>query len=486
MAHTRNNPAELKKHVPPSDGKPGEPGNLDAHRDSGFDAGAEMKTKTYTVTIISDKVNTDAATDNSFYLTITGDKGTSSQKKLLFEEIDQKEKKQYQRHKLQLEAEDVGRPKKVKVEYDNNDNGTYRWYLGTVKIDDGKDKILFRFNQWIDQYSGLMTIEISEREKSIVDNWTMDFKGDGVRDSMSMSGLRSIKHQKKGLDEDSAAFKLLSRAEEIQNDMKFIEMKEKHREYLLSTNLMDDYFEERLEEMAIDIAEREDELVGDLMQFERAGLSKKEQAKIPKLDETNNPCYAYLRSHGNMWKYDPTKYEPRYKARLYRRFDTFDKDSDGFMLLSEVLLWADRMRSICDTDEMEVENVRNALDTYFSMYGLRMPGGLHRENWCEAHITMGEASKERMKQGDPIPMKYLAKSYFDVIDEDDNGVLNMQELRNMMNVFRVPEESAYTFFERADADKNGLLEMEEMHKLFWAFWFEEYDETMDNIFAYKY
>jgi hypothetical protein len=35
-------------------------------------------------------------------------------------------------------------------------------------------------------------------------------------------------------------------------------------------------------------------------------------------------------------------------------------------------------------------------------------------------------------------------------------------------------------------DKNGLLEMEEMHKLFWAFWFEEYDETMDNIFAYKY
>ena len=84
---------------------------------------------------------------------------------------------------------------------------------------------------------------------------------------------------------------------------------------------MDDYFEERLEEMAIDIAEREDERTGDLMQFERAGLPAAEQAKIRKFDETNNPCYAYLREHGNMWQYDPTKYNPRYKGNFYVHFD---------------------------------------------------------------------------------------------------------------------------------------------------------------------
>ena len=84
----------------------------------------------------------------------------------------------------------------LRVEYDNADNGVYRWFLGTVTVNTGKDKIQFRFNQWLEQYSGLLTIEITTRSKSIVDNWTMNFKGDGVRDSMSMSGLRSIKSQK--------------------------------------------------------------------------------------------------------------------------------------------------------------------------------------------------------------------------------------------------------------------------------------------------
>ena len=56
----------------------------------------------------------------------------------------------------------------------------------------------------------------------------------------------------------------------------------------------------------------------------------------------------------------------------------------------------------------------------------------------------------------------------------------------MMNVFRVPEEAAYTFFEAADVDRDGELDKEEMHRLFYRFWFEEYDAEVDNIFAYKY
>ena len=65
----------------------------------------------------------------------------------------------------------------------------------------------------------------------------------------------------------------------------------------------------------------------------------------------------------------------------------------------------------------------------------------------------------------------------------------MTELKKMMNVFRVPEEAAYTFFEKADVDESGTLERKEMHGIFYKFWFDScfnYDTDLDGIFAYKY
>jgi len=460
----------------------------EVHRDSGFDS--EVSTIEYNVTIISGNVVTDTGSDNKFYLTLIGDKGESDKHDIVFEEKESSSVQNLQKHKFPLEAKDVGTVKTIRITHVNEDNGLYRWHLGSIKIGSaGGKKMTFRLNQWLEQHSGEMIIEITAKPRSIVDDYEMSFKHDGQTDGEHELSLRSIKHLKRNTDENSEAYKVLLRAEEIYNSEEFIAKKEKSREFLLEVNLMDDYFNQRMEELALDMAEREDERNrrGDLMEFERAGLPEEEQAKVRKLDETNNPCYAYLRANGNMWQYDPAEYPPRYKARLYRRFDTFDKDHDGAMSINEVLQWADRMRFICFTDESEIERVRTALDTYFTMYGLRNPGGLCRENWVEAHIVMGEATKERIKNGDPIPMKFMAESYFDVIDEDDDGTVDMQELKDMMNIFRVPEEAAYPFFEFADTDRNGVLEVDEMHELFYRFWFTDYmNEELDGVFGYKY
>lgn len=299
--------------------------------------------------------------------------------------------------------------------------------------------------------------------------------------------FRSIQELKKKVDKESAHYKVLCRAEEIAASAEFVGKKEATRKYLISVGLLDDEFEARLEEMSIDMAEREDERAkdGDMMQFERAGLPLEEQALVKKLDETNNLCYKYLRENGSKWQYDPSKIHPCMKARLYRRFDTFDRDLDGTMTIAEVLTWADRMRTICDTNDEEVEKIRESLGWYFTMYGLG-DEGLCRHNWVEAHVTMGEAAMVRERKGEIIPMVVLANNYFDVIDADDDGRLSMPELKNMMNVFKVPEEAAYTFFEAADVGKDGELDKEEMHKLFYKFWFGKYDHHLDGIFAYKY
>ena len=57
------------------------------------------------------------------------------------------------------------------------------------------------------------------------------------------------------------------------------------------------------------------------------------------LNEHNNESYKYLRSVGNMWQHDIKKVHPKMLARLYKRFDTFDLDTDGRMTMEEIMYW---------------------------------------------------------------------------------------------------------------------------------------------------
>jgi len=256
--------------------------------------------------------------------------------------------------------------------------------------------------------------------------------------------------------------------------------------YYLQKIGMADGYEDRVQEMAEDKKEREDEWEDDMMQYERAGLDDEDEIKkIPKLDETNNESYRYLRSIGCMWQYDPKEPHHKLKNRLYRRFDTFDKDSDGIMTIDEVLYWADRMKTLCKANEEEVDCVRDAIRIFFRACGLNKEG-LHRENWVEANQCFGEAERQRKARGEQSIVALLGNAYYDVLDEDGDNLVSLPELKRMMNVFRVPEEAAYTFFQHADVDGNGMLEREEMHALFHKFWLEKYDPKLDGIYAYKY
>ena len=112
--------------------------------------------------------------------------------------------------------------------------------------------------------------------------------------------------------------------------------------------------------------------------------------------------------------------------------------------------------------------------------------GLHRENWVEANQVLAEAERERKRRDEPSLVALLGNAYYDVLDEDKDNLVSLPELKRMMNVFRVPEEAAYTFFEKADVNKDGSLQREEMHALFHKFWLEKYNPELDGIYAYKY
>jgi len=203
------------------------------------------------------------------------------------------------------------------------------------------------------------------------------------------------------------------------------------------------------------------------------------------LNADNNESYAYLKSIGVDWTYDPNDVHPKLHTRLYRRFDTFDLDGDNNLSLKEVLFWPDRMKHLVGANEEEIESMRKAVRILFGACGVT-DEGLCREDWVEANQVFAEAEKQRKKRGEETLVSVLGNAYFDVLDKDGDGTVGLEELKIIMRAFQVPQEAAYTFFDAADVGKSGRVEREEMYSLVHKFWLEKYDPHYDAVFAYRY
>jgi len=203
------------------------------------------------------------------------------------------------------------------------------------------------------------------------------------------------------------------------------------------------------------------------------------------LNAENNESYAYLKSIGVDWTYNPNDVHPKLHARLYRRFDTFDLDEDNKLTMREVLFWPDRMKHLIGANEEEIRSMRIAVRILFGACGVT-DEGLCREDWVEANQVFAEAEKMRMKRGEKTLVAVLGDAYFDVLDKDGDGTVGLEALTTIMRAFQVPQEAAYTFFGAADVDNSGSLERQEIYNLNHNFWFEKYDPQYDAIYAYRY
>ena len=190
------------------------------------------------------------------------------------------------------------------------------------------------------------------------------------------------------------------------------------------------------------------------------------------LDETNNESYRWLRSVSNDWQFEVEDLQPKQIARLYKRFDTFDLDSVGRMDMDEILYWPDRMRQLVNASDEQVEKMRDACFTFFLNKGVDPEKGLLRDDWVEANRVFAEAERERERRGEPSLIGLLSDAYYDVLDDDGDGTVDVDQLKTMMKAFDAPQEAAYTFFEKADTDKSGKLERNEVIHLFKKFWME--------------
>ena len=168
------------------------------------------------------------------------------------------------------------------------------------------------------------------------------------------------------------------------------------------------------------------------------------------LNEDNNESYRYLRSVGNQWQFNVEDLHPKMLSRLYKRFDTFDLDSDGKMEMDEILYWPDRMRQLVNATEDQVEKMRQAVRVFFFNKGVDPVDGLLRHNWVEANRVFAEAERERERRGEPSLIALLSNAYYDVLDDDGDGTVDIDELKTMMNKFQ--DGSIFTLTKVALAD----------------------------------
>merc|ERR1719309_1520792 len=101
-----------------------------------------------------------------------------------------------------------------------------------------------------------------------------------------------------------------------------------------------------------------------------------------------------------MWKFEIEDMHPKQITRLYKRFDTFDLDSDGRMDMDEILYWPDRMRQLVNATDEQVDKMRDAVRTFFFNKGVDPVNGLKREDWAEANRVFAEAERERERRGE--------------------------------------------------------------------------------------
>ena len=106
------------------------------------------------------------------------------------------------------------------------------------------------------------------------------------------------------------------------------------------------------------------------------------------------------------------------------------------MLVRLFKVWPDRMRTLCNATDEEVESMKKAIVKVFGDKGISEKG-LPREDWIESNRVFMQAENERIKHGLQTHVALLGDAYFDVLDQDGSGTVSMDELKVMMLAFEV-------------------------------------------------
>ena len=171
-----------------------------------------------------------------------------------------------------------------------------------------------------------------------------------------------------------------------------------------------------------------------------------------------------------------------FQQRYLNIFDQADKDHDGVVTMSEVMLYAETCKQMTNRPDHEIEPLREVLREFFEEQGVTEEG-CKREDWLDNLSVFVTKELERLEKGVPTLSQKVLDTFFGLIDLNDDKTLSPDEFAIFAKVFEWPEAIVAPFFKFADVNKNGKLEWNEFYDAVIRFWYKVEEGDIDNLYG---
>ncbi len=170
------------------------------------------------------------------------------------------------------------------------------------------------------------------------------------------------------------------------------------------------------------------------------------------------------------------------KSKLDRRFELLDTDNDGFITAADYDAAAAHVCQAFDFAEDSPQYERIHV-IYLRLWvalsrktDARESGRISREQFIS---SCAESIVEPARGYDRI-IRPVAQTIFDLIDDDDSGSLEVEELATWANAYGVCTDDAERAFRALDRNGDGVLDLEEVQQALKEFYTSDDPDAPGN------
>ena len=164
--------------------------------------------------------------------------------------------------------------------------------------------------------------------------------------------------------------------------------------------------------------------------------------------------------------------DPRWVQRMEKYFSFIDKNSIGNISIVEIQNWATNMETFCKPTPNKMVKLRAQLYTFWGNIGLKPNILMTKEAFVENVNRLGMEEIKRRKHGLPTLLENCNNAWFDVVDMNDDGRLQLHELEGVMKATGMNPQGASAWLKHLSREDDGCIHRSEFVESEHNFWYK--------------